>query len=149
MRKIPLLVVSLSDGASSVRIEVVAPASEGPCHLCSTLAEDGVGPRIASRASRKPYGVDLEPSAVPALPVDVTLGATLATKVALLVLAGEDWKSYFRNGEQRGNVLFVGLRPDFWVFEQAWDRLVYPAEPHPDCPQCSPSLAEESHGPAV
>jgi len=149
LRKIPLLVVSLSDGASSVRIEVVAPASEGPCHLCSTLAEDGVGPRIASRASRKPYGVDLEPSAVPALPVDVTLGATLATKVALLVLAGEDWKSYFRNGEQRGNVLFVGLRPDFWVFEQAWDRLVYPAEPHPDCPQCSPSLAEESHGPAV
>lgn len=149
LRKTPLLVVSLSDGAASVRIEVVAPASEGPCHLCSTLAEDGAGPRMASRASRKPYGVDVEPSAVPALPVDVALGATLATKVALLVLAGEDWRTYFRNGEQTGNVLFVGLRPDFWVFAQAWDRLVYPAEPHPDCPQCSPSLAEETHGPAV
>ena len=144
--KTPLLVVALSDGASSVRIEVVPNAVHGPCHLCSTLAEDGAGPRMASRASRKPYGVDVEPSAVPALPVDVTLGATLAAKIALLVIAGEDWRAYFRNGEQAGNVLFVGLRPDFWVFEQAWDRLVYPAEPHPACPQCAPQEKESSDG---
>lgn len=146
LRKTPLLVVALSDGASSVRIEVVPSAIHGPCHLCSTLAEDGAGPRMASRASRKPYGVDLEPSAVPALPVDVTLGATLAAKIALLVLAGEDWRAYFRNGEQSGNVLFVGLRPDFWVFEQAWDRLVYPAEPHPACPQCASQAEEAANG---
>ena len=66
--------------------------------------------------------------------------------LSLLVIAGEDWRAYFRNGEQAGNVLFVGLRPDFWVFEQAWDRLVYPAEPRPACPQCTPQEEEAADG---
>lgn len=141
--RIPALFVALSDGAASVRIEVVEDAAQGPCHLCSQRAEGSLADG-ASRGSRMPYAADLAPPprAVPALPVDVALGATLTARVALQMLAGLSWRELLNHGEQEGNVMFLGLRPGFWVFESMWDRLVYQAERHPDCPTCGESSME-------
>jgi hypothetical protein len=134
--RIPALFVGLSDGAASVRVEVVEDAGRGPCHLCARKAE-GAAPTVG-RASRTPYSAEEAPGpvAVPALPIDVALGALIAARLALLMLAGEDVHAYLRHGDQRGNVLFLSLRPDHWVFEDAWDRLVYAVERDPECPTC-------------
>jgi ThiF family len=134
---IPALFVGLSDGASSVRIEVVESAQRGPCHLCAVFAEGGTTGDIDKR-SRMPYGTDVDPNprGVPALPVDIALGTAIATRIALLLLGGGDWRQYMKNGEQRGNVLFFSLRPDHWVFEGAYDRLVYQVQRFADCPGC-------------
>lgn len=131
------LFVALSDGASSVRIEVVENAHRGPCHLCAMHAEGIVFEENVER-SRTPYASDAspEPVAVPALPVDIALGTAIATRVALLLLAGGDWRNFVKNGEQRGNVLFMSMRPDYWIFDGAYDRFVYEVERFPDCPAC-------------
>lgn len=136
---VPTLFVGLSDGAASVRVEIVDDARRGPCHLCSTHAEGLSLPAgAAARGSLTPYATEPTPPpvAVSALPVDVALGAAVAARVAILLLAGADWRQYLRNGEQQGNVLFLALRPDFWLFEGAWDRLVYQPDRWPDCPAC-------------
>jgi hypothetical protein len=134
--RIPALFVALSDGAASVRVEVVEDAARGPCHLCARRAEGAALP--AEKGSRTPYSAAVEPApvAVPALPVDVGIGALVALRIALALLAGEDYRAYLRHGDQRGNVLFLSLRPDHWIFEEAWDRLVYAVERDPDCPAC-------------
>lgn len=133
-QRIPALFVALSDGAASARLELVEPP--GPCHLCALAAEQPLA-LLRERASRRPYGVDtLEPAAVPALPADVAIAAALATRVALLRLSGQDVPGFLKNGEQRGNVAFFSLRPDHWVFDEAWQRLCYQVERRPYCPAC-------------
>lgn len=134
---VPALFVGLSDGASSVRVEVVENAQDGPCHLCAVHAE-GVTLGDSDKRSRMPYGTDVGPSpqGVPALPVDIAMGTAIATRIALLMLGGGDWRQYMKNGEQRGNVLFFSLRPDHWIFDGAYDRLVYQVQRHADCPAC-------------
>lgn len=89
MHHIPALFVALSDGAASARIEVVEDAARGPCHGCSVIAEGGSAPADGRRSSM-PYASEPAPEtqAVPALPVDVAIGAAIATRVALLLLAG-------------------------------------------------------------
>lgn len=133
------LYVSLADGAASVRIEVVEDASLGPCHLCAELGE-GIAPAGfgGTWRSRTPYATEARPSqaAVAALPVDVGIGAALAARVALLLLAGPGAEAWFVNGEQRGNVMFMALQPNTWVFEEPWSRLVYQVERDPCCPVC-------------
>ena len=144
---VPALFVALSDGAASVRVEVVNDARRGPCHLCATRAEGGIAEAgTAPKASLTPYAAEIAPAntAVPALPVDVAIGAAIATRIAVTMLSGGDWQQYFRHGDQRGNVLFLSLRPDFWVFDEAWDRFVYEVERAPDCPACGEE--EQSHG---
>jgi len=134
---IPALFVALSDGAASVRIEVVADARGGPCHLCSSAAEAGeLDFGDGARRSTTPYAAEANPQAVPALPVDIAIGTALATRIALTLLAGGEVGPLFHHGEQRGNVLFVSLRPDTWVFDEAWQRLVYEPERIPGCPVC-------------
>lgn len=144
LHRIPALFVALSDGAASIRIEVVEDAQQGPCHLCSQLAEGSLEPS-AGRGSRTPYAADLapQPRAVPALPVDVAVGTALATRVALQMLSSLPWQEFLDHGEQRGNVLFMGLRPGFWVFESAWERLTYQAERYPGCPCCGAAHSQE------
>jgi|GEM_PF-5422898 len=134
---VPALFVGLSDGASSVRVEVVENAQIGPCHLCAVHAE-GSTPNHETKRSRTPYGTDVapEPRGVPALPVDIAMGTAIATRIALLMLGGGDWRQYMKNGEQTGNVLFFSLRPDHWVFDGAYDRLVYQVPRRIDCPGC-------------
>lgn len=128
----PALFVGLSDGAASARIELMEPP--GPCHLCAMAAEQ---PLELLRTSRTPYALaEMDPVAVPALPVDIAIGAALATRLALLRLSGQEWRTYLHNGAQRGNVLFFSLRPDHWVFEEAWQRLIYDVERRPYCPAC-------------
>jgi len=136
---LPALYIALADGASSVRIEVVADARRGPCHLCSSAAETGPGSFAdEARSATTPYatGVDSSSEAVPALPVDVGIGTALASRIALTMLAGGDPSPWFRHGEQHGNVLFVALRPDTWVLTEAWQRLSYAPERQPGCPVC-------------
>jgi hypothetical protein len=138
---VPALFVGLADGAASVRIEIVEDAARGPCHLCALAAEGGAARTSETvRRSRTPYEAEEaapdRATAVPALPIDVALGALLATRVALRMLAGEPPRDLLRNGRQRGNVLFFSLRPGWWVFEDAWDRLVYQVERDPDCAAC-------------
>jgi hypothetical protein len=133
--RVPALFVGLSDGAESVRIEVV----DGPdaCHLCSIMGEAGELPH-SSRASLRPYsseGAD-EPKAVPALPVNIAVANAIATRIAVSVLSGEGWERFFEHGEQRGRVMFMALDPGAWVFEGAYDRLVYAPDRHPRCPAC-------------
>lgn len=134
---VPALFVALSDGAASVRIEFVEDARRGPCHLCAARAEGAAEP---GRRSRLPYGTDaVEDShaiAVTALPIDVALGALLGARAAVQLLAGEDVGEWFRNGEQQGNVLFVSLQSEWWLFEAPLDRFVYQVERDPDCPAC-------------
>lgn len=137
---VPALFVALSDAAASVRVELVADARRGPCHLCAMLGE-GITGALAdgARGSRTPYAAEASPPeavAVPALPVDIALGTAVATRLAVLLLAGQPLREYLRHGEQEGNVLFFSLRPAFWIFEEAWDRLVYQVERSPDCPVC-------------
>ncbi|MGM0578209.1 MAG: ThiF family adenylyltransferase [Myxococcota bacterium] len=144
---VPALYVSLSDGASSVRVEVVEDARRGPCHLCAAAAE-GSGDLASSglRRSRTPYATESAgaDAGVPALPVQVAMGCAVAGRVALALLAGEPWRGYFRRGTQDGNVLFMSLRPDWWIFEEPWERLVYAAERHRECPTCGGG--ESGHG---
>lgn len=143
---IPALFVALSDGASSVRIEVVENARRGPCHLCSMYAEGMLFGENAKR-SRMPYASDTlpEPVAVPALPVDIALGTAIATRIALLLLAGADWRAFMKNGEQQGNVLFLSMRPDHWIFDGAYDRLVYEVGRFVECPCCGSREREGAH----
>lgn len=142
------LYVALADGAASVRIEIVEDASLGPCHLCAEHGE-GIVPAGfgGTRRSRTPYATESKPSqaAVAALPVDVGIGAAIAARVALLLLAGADAGAWFVNGEQRGNVMFMALQPNTWVFEEPWTRLVYQVERDPCCPVCSDSDEEVNH----
>jgi hypothetical protein len=93
----------------------------------------------AGRGATMPYDAGAAPAeavAVPAMPVDIALATALATRLAVARLAGEPMDRYLRHGEQRGNVLFLSLRPDFWVFAEAWDRFVYQVERSPQCPAC-------------
>lgn len=60
----------------------------------------------------------------------------MAARVALLLLAGAGTDAWFVNGEQRGNVMFMALQPNTWVFEEPWTRLVYQVERDPYCPVC-------------
>ena len=132
---VPALFVGLSDGARSARFEVVD--GPGACHLCATIGE-GSGMPHATRPSLRPYstvGAD-EPKAVPALPANIAVANAMATRIAVGVLAGEGWERFFQNGEQRGRVMFVGLEPEEWVFEGAYDRLVYAPERAAECPAC-------------
>lgn len=134
--RVPSLFVALSDEAASVRIEVVDPATSGPCHGCTTLAEGGSG----ARHTRDRYAIEQSAKhaqGVPALPIDIAIGTAVATRVALSLVAGEDWTTLFRRGEQRGTVLYMSLRPDTWVFDEAWDRMVVSFERQPDCPVCA------------
>jgi len=156
---VPALFVGLADGAASVRVEVVEDARRGPCHLCAVRAEgSATGGQGGGRRSRTPYAADAQDEgdakAVPALPIDVALGALIAGRIAVRMLAGEDFRAFLRNGDQRGNVLFLSLQPGWWVFEDAWDRFVYQVERDPDCPACGrvvPDRAEAATGevPAV
>lgn len=143
---VPALFVALADGAASVRIEVVPDARNGPCHLCAERAE-GIAPSGfgGTRRSRTPYASEPEPppTAVAALPVDVGLGTAVATRIALLLLTGVDPSPWLTHGQQRGNVLFVSLRPDTWVFEEAWDRMVYQVERDRECPVCGDPEADD------
>lgn len=136
---VPALFVALSDGAASVRIEVVENARLGPCHYCAMHAEGSTSSEHA-RASHTPYmsKTNSEPVAVPALPVDIALGTAIATRIAMSMLAGEEWRAFMKNGAQRGNVLFVSMRPDHWIFDGAYDRFVYEVDRYPDCPTCGP-----------
>lgn len=153
---VPALFVGLADGAASVRVEVVLDARGGPCHLCATVAEGGrSGTADPRRRSLTPYATDTQEEgdakAVPALPIDVALGALIAARIALRMLAGEDFRTFLRNGEQKGNVLFLSLQPGWWVFEDAWDRFVYQVERDPDCPACGratvpPAPTEDTAG---
>lgn len=139
MYRIPALYVALSAGAASVRIEVVADARQGPCHLCSSAAEvQHVDPSFVAQNSNTPYASSAEPAqaAVAALPTDVALGALLATRLAVVLLSGGEWQPFMRLGRQRGNVMFMSLRPDFWLFESAWERIIYQAVRDPDCAAC-------------
>lgn len=132
---LPALYVALAEGASSVRLEVVRDAAQGPCHLCSSLGESADGAFTRSESgSRVPYSAQEQPQAAePALPVDVSLGTGMATRVALSMLSGQGWEPWFTHGQQRGNVMFLSLRADWWVFEEPWQRLVYQASHHHAC----------------
>ena len=145
---VPALFVGLSDGAASVRVEVVEDARTGPCHLCAMVAEGGLA--RGDRRSLTPYAAGPQEAAgaeaVPALPIDVALGALVAARIALHLLAGEDFHALLRNGEQHGNVLFLSLRPGWWVFEDAWDRFVYQVERDPDCPACGRTATAAAAG---
>jgi molybdopterin/thiamine biosynthesis adenylyltransferase len=130
------LFVGLSDGAAGVRIEVVEDARRGPCHLCAMSAE---GVSLSGARTRTPYSsaeAAVQPAGIPALPIDVSLGASFAAKVAVELLAGRDWRNYFRNGDQAGNVLFLSLGPEYWIFDSPWEKMVYSPERDPDCPCC-------------
>ncbi len=140
---LPALYVALSDGAASVRLEVVADARGGPCHLCSSTGEAGeLAAGDDARRSTTPYAAAPDAQAVPALPVDIAVGTAIATRIALTLLAGGDVASWFRHGEQEGNVLFVSLRPDTWIFDEAWQRLVYRPEHVAGCPVCGDDDAD-------
>lgn len=144
---VPALFVGLADGAASVRVELVEDARRGPCHLCAMRAEGFVE---QGRRSRLPYGADLveesHAAGVTALPIDVAMGALVGARIAVQLLAGQDVRALFRNGEQRGNVLFLSFRPGWWLFEEAWDRFVYQVEQDPDCPACG---RMSGHGPLL
>ncbi|MCK6549654.1 ThiF family adenylyltransferase [Myxococcota bacterium] len=134
---IPAMFVALSDGASSVRVEVVEDARRGPCHLCAVRGEEGLELSSRPRSSRTPYGAGSnELSAVPALPVDIALASNVAARIALALLGREDWHRYFVHGEQRGSILFYSLEANWWVFETAWEKLVYAPVRLEDCPAC-------------
>ena len=133
------LYVSLAEGASSVRIELVVDAKAGPCHLCSTAAEhgaEGLGDR--ARSTLVPYADGSTPvhEAVPALPANIALGTGIATRIALEWLAGGDTAAWMRRGEQKGSVLFVSLEPNWWVFDEPLSRFVYAPMCRPECPVC-------------
>ncbi|GMV42986.1 MAG: hypothetical protein AMXMBFR64_47020 [Myxococcales bacterium] len=131
----PTLYVAFSDLAASVRIELVTDAAKGPCHLCSTYAEGGRHAPV--RGSLQPYAVETAPArGVPALPVNVTLGTAIAARLALVFVSGAPVDPWFSHGEQRGNLMFVTMEPETWVFEEPLDRLVVQAERWPECPVC-------------
>ena len=134
--EVPVLYVMLSDHARSARFEVVSNAAAGPCHLCSTRCEDALF--VPERRSRTPYANSPPPAgAVPALPCNVQVATAFATRVALALLADQPWQPFFRHGRQSGQVLFVALEPDWWLFDAPLDRFAYQPRRHPDCPVCA------------
>lgn len=134
-RGIPVLFVALSDGAQSARLEWVPNQKDWACHQCSS-AREGDSTPAWGKATAMPYATDNTQAAVPALGVNVALASTWASRVLVSVLAGQPWEPLFWQGEQRGNVMFLGLEPDSWLFDRPLDRVVYKAERFDDCPLC-------------
>ena len=132
---VPALYVALSDGAASVRLEVVSLDKGSPCHLCGVLAEGGLGRLDSASPKRAAYAGSL-PTSMEALPVDVSLAAGFATRVATQILRGEPWETWFSHGSQRGNVTLIALRPDWWLFDDAWSRLTHAVSQSSSCPVC-------------
>lgn len=136
--RLPVLFVALSDGAATLRLEVVEDAASGPCHLCSSAHEGGASPERTERRSLTPYAAQDAPAdvAVPALPLNVAMANAVAARVAASHLAGAGWRAWFRRGAQEGTVMFVSLEPAAWVFDEPWMRLVYQPERVDGCPAC-------------
>jgi molybdopterin/thiamine biosynthesis adenylyltransferase len=131
---IPVLQITLSDGAESGQLYVTKQRPADPCLLC---IEQG-GPTSDLRDSLQPYAEEASAAqhAVPALSVDTTIVAAIGTKIAMAHLAGEDIRRYFTNGGTTGDIMWVSTTPDTWILEDFAQKLVAIVERKPHCKGC-------------
>ena len=105
--------------------------------MCFKGNSGNEGGPINLRSTNKQYGVDEnEQRSVPALSIDVNIISDIATKLAMVILAGEDISQYFKQFDNKGDALWFSTKPDTWVFEDFAQKLVAKIEKNPDCVIC-------------
>ena len=133
---IPTLYIGLSDRAESGQIIYISGKKQDPCYMCFKGKSDSENP-ITSRATNKQYGIDEgEQRSVPALSIDVNIISDIATKLAMVILASEDISQYFKQFDNKGDVLWFSTKPGTWVLEDFAQKLVAKIEKNPKCVVC-------------
>ncbi|MDP8215997.1 MAG: ThiF family adenylyltransferase [Candidatus Kaelpia imicola] len=134
---IPALYIGLADKAESGQIIYISGKKQDPCYMCFKGNSGNEGGPINLRSTNKQYGVDEnEQRSVPALSIDVNIISDIATKLAMVILAGEDISQYFKQFDNKGDALWFSTKPDTWVFEDFAQKLVAKIEKNPDCVIC-------------
>ena len=135
---IPLFQAVLSDGAETGQIRYVNIDPAGACLLC--LDTGNTTADISD--SRRQYAEEQSPAqkAVPALSVDTTIIASIACKLVMTYLAGEDVRRYFTvtgsEGKCEGDVMWISTTPETWITEDFLQKVVARVEKNPKCPGC-------------
>ncbi|MBI4872092.1 MAG: ThiF family adenylyltransferase [Candidatus Riflebacteria bacterium] len=145
---IQALFVGLSDGAESGMIQVQTPAT--PCWLCANR-DALLSQAVPMRDRSIQYGLrsapENETAGVPALSANVAVTAAVASKLAVLLLAGEPWEPYFRDSAGRsGTVLAVSACSETWLFSSFLQTVVFRVEPDPACPICGDGVQSPEQG---
>jgi len=136
LKKIPVLYVALSDKAESGQIIFISGTKEDPCYLC--FKGNNEEHPFTLRSTNKQYGIDTtqEQRAVPALSIDINIISDIATKLAMVILAGEDVTQYLKQFDNKGYIMWFSTKPDSWVLEDAFQKLIAILEKNPSCPVC-------------
>lgn len=131
--KTPILYCLLGDGAESVMVAYYTPEHDC-CHLCFTGEQSQS--LFAAKEDNKVYGVDAgeEQHGVPALSVDISIGAGIGSKVALAALS-DATPEYMSTCGNVGHVMFFSTTPG-WIFDDAFQKVCVQVEKNPECPIC-------------
>lgn len=133
--EIPVIHIALSDGAESGQIHMITGKSDDPCLLCMQPPADI---SVVRSPSLRPYAEDLGDTqrGVPALSVDTTIIASLATKIVLAFLATGDATDYFTQMGNRGQIMWFSTTPNTWVMEDFAQKIVASVLKTERCPGC-------------
>lgn len=145
-KKTDILYVLLGDGAESGMIAHFSPDSDS-CYLCYSLFDDSEIKMNLKKDNRQ-YGLitEEEQHGVPALSVDIGIISSIASKICLAIISGDDSSQYFKVFDSTGNIIFFSTKPDTWIFEDAFQKICIAVEKNPECPLCGkPNLVKEKH----
>jgi molybdopterin/thiamine biosynthesis adenylyltransferase len=132
---IPALYVGLFDGAESGQIFFASGKPEDPCLGC--ILEEPY-PAVSLRQTTENYAAEQSQAqyAVPALSTDIAIVSDLAGKVALAYLSGADLQQYFKNFDNKGEVMWFSTTPNTWIMEDFAQKVVAKVLKNPDCLAC-------------
>ena len=106
---IPVLYIGLSDKAESGQIIYISGKKEDPCYFC--FKGNNEDNPFTFRSTNKQYGIDSnEQRAVPALSIDINIISDIATKLAMVIIAGEDVTQYFKQFDNKGDILWFSTQ---------------------------------------
>jgi len=133
---VPVLHIALSDGAESGQIHFMSAKPDDPCLMCMMPEDENPS---GVRDSRRQYAeTDSQAqAAVPSLSIDTTIIASIATKILMAFLAGEDIAQYFTVAGNTGQVMWFSTTPDTWILQDAFQKLTATVEKYPQCRGCS------------
>lgn len=133
---IPALYIGLADKAESGQIIYISGKKQDPCYMCFKGKGDFENP-TTTRATNKQYGIDeCEQRSVPALSIDVNIISDIATKLAMVILASEDVSQYFKQFDNKGDIMWFSTKPDTWVLEDFAQKLIAKIQKDPKCVVC-------------
>jgi len=145
--KIPILYCLLGDKAETGMIAYYSPDMDC-CHLCFSAFEGAEEINQNLRSDNRQYGIDSENEqhGVPALSVDISIISSIASKIALAIISGEDASEYFTVFGAQGNIIFFSTKPEAWILESAFQKICVSVRNNKECVLCGkPVLKKEKH----